>query len=44
MNKKVLTMQDTSHHGAGDVYASTFLGAYLSNNNLLNPLRLPQCL
>ena len=29
MNKKVLTMQDISYHGTGDVYASTFLGANL---------------
>ena len=40
MNKKVLTMQDISYHGTGDVYASTFLGAYLSNNDLLKSAKI----
>ena len=35
MNKKVLTLQDISYHGTGDIYASTFIGAYISNNDLL---------
>ena len=29
-----------SYHGTGDVYASTFLGAYLSNNDLRKSARL----
>ena len=29
-----------SYHGTGDVYASTFLGAYLSNNDLLKSAKI----
>ena len=29
-----------SYHGTGDVYASTFLGAYLSNNDLLKSTKI----
>ena len=38
--QKILTMQDISYHGTGDVYASTFLGAYLSNNDLLKSTKI----
>ena len=40
MNKKVLTMQDISYHGTSDVYASAFLCAYLSNNDLLKSTKI----
>lgn len=31
---------DKSYHGTGDVYASTFLGAYLGNNDLLKSAKI----
>ena len=31
---------EKSYHGTGDVYASTFLGAYLGNNNLMKSAKI----